>query len=315
MRVVITGGSGLIGRALTAALLADGHAVTVLTRDPARAQSRAPTGAQVVGWNLQPGGAWESALDGADAVVNLAGESISAWPWTAGRKRRIRDSRVDATRAIAAALAQPGRPRVLVNGSAVGYYGDAGDRPLPESAPPGADFLAAVVVEWEREARAAEAHGVRVALARAGVVLAAEGGALAPIAVPFKFFLGGVMGRPEQWFPWIHLADEVGLLRLAIDTADLSGPINLVGPEPVTMATFSRTIGRVLNRPTWLPGAALGMKIVLGEQSTVVLSSAKVIPEVAQRLGYQYAYPTHEAALRAALRQEAATLPETAQRP
>src|SRR5687768_9241720 len=142
MRVVITGGSGLIGRALTAALLADGHAVTVLTRDPASAQPKLPAGARAVGWDLQPGGAWESALDGADAVVNLAGESISAWPWTADRKRRIRDSRVDATRAIVGALAKPDRPRVLVNGSAIGYYGDAGDRPLPETAPPGSDFLA-----------------------------------------------------------------------------------------------------------------------------------------------------------------------------
>jgi uncharacterized protein (TIGR01777 family) len=274
----------------------------VLTRDPARAGAKLPAGAQAVGWDLQPGGAWEATLDGCDAVVNLAGESISAWPWTADRKRRVRDSRLQATRAIVGALAQPGRPRVLVNGSAIGYYGDGGDRPLPETAPPGGDFLASVVGEWEREARAAEAHGVRVALARTGVVLAAEGGALTPIALPFKFFLGGVMGRPNQWFAWVHLADEVGLLRRVIDTPDLAGPINLVGPEPVTMAAFSRTIGRILGRPTWLPGAALGMKIVLGEQSTVALASQRVIPEVAQRLGYQYAYPTHEAALRAALR-------------
>jgi uncharacterized protein (TIGR01777 family) len=286
-------------------LAADGHQVVVLTRNAGAARSKAPAGAQLVSWDLQPGGAWETALDGVDAVVNLAGESIAGLPWTAARKRRIRDSRVNTTRAIVAALAGPNRPKVLVNGSAVGYYGDSGDRLLPETAPAGNDFLASVVQDWEREALAAEAAGVRVALIRTGIVLTARGGALVPIALPFKFFLGGTMGYPNQWVPWIHLADEVGLIRLALATPTVRGPLNAVGPEPVTMQTFCQTIGRILGRPSWLPGAAFGMKLVLGEQARVVLASMKVVPAVAQAHGYQYLYPTHEAALRAALRPDA----------
>jgi uncharacterized protein (TIGR01777 family) len=142
---------------------------------------------------------------------------------------------------------------------------------------------------------------VRVVLIRTGIVLAASGGALRPIVLPFRFFLGGVMGRPDQWVPWIHLADEVGLIRLALDNPAVSGPLNAVGPEPVTMSTFCQTIGRLLGRPTWLPGAALGMKLFLGEQATVLLASQRVVPAVAQQAGYGFQYPTHEAALRAAL--------------
>ena len=321
MRIVIAGGTGLIGSALTRSLLADGHQVVVLTRDAAGARTRLPAGAEAVAWDLQPGGAWESVLDGADAVVNLAGESIGSGLWTAARKQRIRGSRVDATRALAAALARPNRPRVLVNGSAVGYYGDRGDEALPETASPGADFLASVVQEWEGAARAAAAHGVRVVLVRSGIVLAPQagtgppialpvkflrgepiaGGVLAMLALPYRFFLGGTMGRPNQWVPWIHLDDEVGLIRLALDTPALSGPLNAVAPEAVTMGAFCRTIGRILGRPTWLPGAAIGMKLALRDQAVVVLASLKVMPAVAERFNYQFVYPTHEAALRAAL--------------
>lgn len=301
MRVVIAGGSGLIGRALTQSLLADGHAVVVLSRNAPRARPRLPASAEVVTWEQQPGGVWEAALDGADAVVNLAGETVAGLPWTAARKRRIRNSRITATTALTGALAAPNRPRVLINASAVGYYGDGGAAALPETAPAGHDFLAAVVVAWEAAARAAEAHGARVALIRSGIVLSPEGGALTPIALPFRFFLGGVMGRPEQWTPWIHIDDEIGLIRLALEHSAASGPINAAGPEPVTMATFSHTIGRLLGRPTWLPGAAIGMRLLLGEQADVVLASLKVVPAVAERLGYRFRYPTHTAALRAVL--------------
>jgi uncharacterized protein (TIGR01777 family) len=301
MRVVIAGGSGLIGSALTRALLTDGHAVVVLTRDAARAGARLPARAQAVTWDLQPGGAWETALDGGDAVVNLAGATVAGLPWTAARKRRIRDSRITATTALVAALAAPNRPRVLVNASAVGYYGDGGDAPLPESAPAGHDFLASVVVDWEAAARTAEAHGVRVAMIRTGIVLSPAGGALTPIVLPFRFFLGGVMGRPEQWVPWIHIDDEIGLFRLALENPAASGPINAAGPAPVTMAAFSHTIGRLLHRPTWLPGAAFGMKLLLQEQADVVLASLKVVPAAAERHGYRFRYPTHEAALREVL--------------
>jgi hypothetical protein len=302
MRVVITGGTGLIGSALTRSLLADGHQVVVLTRDAAAARRKVPAGAQAVGWDMRPGGEWESALDGADAVVNLAGATVAGLPWTAARKRRIRESRVNATRAIVAALAAANRPRVLVNASGSHFYGDGGDKPLPETAPAGHDFLASVVRDWEREAVAAEASGVRVALMRSGIVLAAEGGALTPMALAFKFFLGGTLGYPHQWVAWIHIADEVGLIRLALENPALKGPCNAVGPEPVTMETFCRTIGHILGRPSWLPGAAFGMKLVLGEQATVLLASQKLVPAVVQGLNYQYVYPTHDAALRAALR-------------
>lgn len=307
MRVVVAGGTGLIGSALVRSLVDGGHQATVLTRDAARAGARLPAEVEAVTWDLRPGGAWEAALEGADAVVNLAGESVASGLWTAARKRRIRASRVDATRAIVAALARPGRPRVLVNGSAIGYYGDSGDRPLPETAPAGSDFLASVVVDWEREARTAEAHGVRVVRLRTALVLAAAGGALVPIVLPFKFFLGGTMGRAGQWVSWIHLDDEVGLIRLALENASLRGPMNAVAPEAVTMEEFCRTIGRILRRPSWLPGVAIGMKLLLREQSDVLLASQRVLPKVAERAGYQFRYPTHEAALRAVLRREGDT--------
>ena len=301
MHVVITGGTGLIGRALVESLRRDNHAVTVLTRDAARAQPRLPAGATALTWDASPGGVWETALEGADAVVNLAGDPISAIPWTPARKRRIRESRMRATRAIVQALDAPNRPRILINGSGVHYYGDGGDQLLPETAPPGSGFLESIVQDWEAEARAAEAHGARVALIRTGIVLAREGGALPLLALPFRLFVGGTMGRPEQWVPWIHLDDEVGIIRLALERAEASGPINAAGPEPVTMKTFSEGIGRVLGRPTWLPGAAIGMRLLPGGQGDVLLTSQKIVPAVAQGLGYQFRYPTHEAALRAAL--------------
>jgi hypothetical protein len=301
MHVVITGGTGLIGLALARSLESDGHRVTVLTRDPARARTTLPAGVQAVGWNAGLDGDWPAALDGADAVVNLAGESIAGGIWTAARKRRIRESRVLATRAIVAALAAPNRPRALVNGSAVGYYGDGGDLPLPETAPAGSDFLASVISDWEREARAAEAHGVRVALIRTGIVVAREGGALPLLALPFRFFLGGSMGRPAQWVPWIHLEDEVGIIRLALEQPAASGPINAAGPEPVRMAAFSAGIGQALGRPSWLPGASIGMRLLPGGQGAVLLASQKLVPAAAQALGYRFVYPTHTAALEAAL--------------
>lgn len=306
MRIIVAGGTGLIGGALIRSLLADRHEVIVLTRDLPRAQARLPGQATAVAWDLQADGAWTTALDGADAVVNLAGEAVAGGLWTAARKERIRTSRLMATRAIVAALAAANRPQLLINGSAVGYYGDGAERELTETAPAGSDFLAGVVREWEAAAREAEHLGVRVVLIRTGVVLAAQGGALVPIVLPFRFFLGGTMGWPNQWFPWIHIDDEIGLIRLALDNSAASGPINAVGPEPVTMTTFCQSIGQVLGRPSWLPGAPLGMKLLLGEQSQVLLASLKVVPDAARALGYQFIFPTHRLALQAALGKESA---------
>jgi hypothetical protein len=217
--------------------------------------------------------------------------------WTTARKQQIRASRLAATEALVAALAAPGRPRRLVSGSAVGYYGDRGDSELSEAAEAGHDFLAEVCRAWEQAAQAAEQYGVRVVRLRTGVVLAPRGGALTPIVLPFRFFLGGVMGWPQQWLPWLHLDDEVGLLRLALEHPAVSGPLNAVAPEPVTMSRFCQTIGRELGRPCWLPGAPIGLKLLLGEQANVVLASLKVVPAAALALGYRFRFSTHEAAL------------------
>ncbi len=295
MKVVVAGATGVIGRPLVAELVRCGHTVVVLSR---RAEAEVP-GAQVVAWQPPHGGPWERELVGADAVVNLAGAPVAAAPWTAAEKARILGSRVEATRAIVTALgrADP-RPATLVNASAIGYYGDRGAERLTEVSAPGSGFLARVCVAWEAEARRAEALGVRVVLARTGVVLAREGGALPALVLPFRFFLGGPLGDPGLWLAWIHLADEVGMLTWALDEARLSGPVNLVAPHPVRLDEFTAAIGRVLGRPSWLPVPAFALRTILGERYEALFASLRVYPAVAERLGYSFRFPDLEPALR-----------------
>jgi uncharacterized protein (TIGR01777 family) len=287
MRVLVTGGTGLVGKPACDALRAAGHAVTVVSRDPGRVPARA------VGWD-----ALGTVMSETDAVVNLAGESIAAGRWTATRKAAIRRSRVEGTRALVEAMAAADpRPGVLVSASAIGYYGDRGPVALDESAGPGDDFLARVCVAWEAEAQRAEDLGVRVVRLRIGVVLAPDGGALSAMLLPFRAGLGGPLGGGSQWMSWVYRGDVVGLIRDAVSNDGYAGAVNATAPNPVTNKDFVRALGRALHRPAVLPVPAVGLRLALGEMATLLLASQRVLPTVAQRLGYAWQEPELPAAL------------------
>jgi uncharacterized protein (TIGR01777 family) len=292
VNVFITGATGLIGRSLGAALAARGDRVTALSR---RAGAPLPSGVALVEGDPAVPGPWTEALRRADAVVHLAGEPVAGGRWTAARKARIAASRLDSTRLVAEAVAAGG-PAVLVQGSAVGYYGDRGDLALDEAAAPGQGFLADLSVRWE-EAAAPAAARARVVRVRTGVVLAREGGALPVLARPFRLFAGGALGDGRAWQPWIHLADQVGLLLLALDDARATGPLNAVAPNPVRQAELARTLAGVLHRPNLLPVPELALRLAVGEMAEVLLASQRVVPARALALGYRFRYPELQAAL------------------
>ena len=302
MKVVIAGGTGFLGRALAQACLRDGDEVVVLSRS-ASPPPGAPAGARHVRWTPDgTPGDWARALEDAVVVFNLAGEPIAARRWSAAQKARIRDSRIRATRSIVAALAGLASPPVLVNASAVGYYGSRGDEVLTESAAPGTDFLARVCIEWEREAMGAERAGARVVLLRTGLVLAREGGALPPLLLPFRLFVGGPLGSGRQYWPWIHRDDWVALARFLARTPAASGPFNLTAPAPATNRELSAALGRVLRRPSALPTPAFALRILLGEMAdALLLASQRARPERALAMGFRFTYTELEPALRAAL--------------
>jgi uncharacterized protein (TIGR01777 family) len=294
MRIVIAGGSGLLGSALAARLQHDGDTVAVLTRRRRRTFD--------VVWNPDaplPSEPWVEVVGAADAVINLAGESISGGRWTAARKAVLRDSRVRATRALAHAIQAAGqKPLAFLSGSAIGIYGPRGDEPVTEQAPPGSDFLSALAVRWEEEAMAV-ASLTRVVLLRTGVVLAREGGALPQMALPFRFFAGGPIGSGRQGVSWIHVDDWVQMVRWAIDMPSVEGPLNVTAPEPVSNAEFARALGGVLARPAILPTPAFAVRLLLGEMATVVVAGQRVVPAKAESLGFRFNYPRLEPALRA----------------
>jgi uncharacterized protein len=293
MKVVVAGGSGFLGAALVKRLETEGNEVRVL--------SRRPRSANEIAWTPDgTAGPWASALDDADAVVNLAGESIASGRWTAARKARIRDSRILATRSLVAAMQRTARrPSVFISGSAIGYYGPRGNEPVTEQTPPGDDFLAMVCREWEAEALRG-ASSARVVLLRTGIVLAQEGGALPQMALPFKLFAGGPVGSGQQYQPWIHRDDWVTMAAWALRTPVVSGPLNVTAPNPVTNREFAQTLGRVLGRPAFVPAPAFAMRLALGEMAdALLLTGARVIPAHAQAMGFHFQYPTLEPALRA----------------
>jgi len=247
-------------------------------------------------------GNWIASIGSADGIVNLAGAPVTDRRWTAEEKTRILRSRVDATNTLVGAMRQVAKPpRVLVNASAIGYYGSRADEVLTEDTGAGNDFLAGVVVKWEASARGAEQLGVRVALIRTGIVLGKGGGALPRLLLPFKLFVGGTMGPPGQWVSWIHLEDEIGLIVMALDSPAAAGPVNATAPNPVTMRDFSRAMGRALHRPTWAPGIPAAMRLALGERAEVVFASLRVMPERALQLGYQFRHAEIEEALQSLL--------------
>jgi len=299
MRITIAGGTGFLGRPLAEALVRDGHTGTILTRAP-ESQSPVP-GLDLVAWTPDGNaGAWAAAVDGSDAVVNLSGESIAGGRWTPERKQRIRESRVLATRSLVRAIAMAHKPpRVLVSGSAVGYYGPLGDETVSEDHPAGRDFLAEVCQAWESEARSAASHG-RVVLVRTGLVLARDGGALPRMLPPFWVGAGGPVGSGRQYWPWIHRTDWINVIRWALGSGIVEGAINATAPNPVTNAAFAKALGQALGRPAVLPAPAFALKLLLGEMAdALLLSGQRAVPAKAERLGFSFAYPALSDALHA----------------
>jgi uncharacterized protein (TIGR01777 family) len=305
MRVVIAGGSGLIGRRLSASLIADGHVVRVLTRNVDRARRRLRPTAEAVAWDPQGDrGAIVDALWGMDAVVNLAGASIGGGPWTPGRKRAILESRLQATEAIVEGIERlpvGERPTVLVNASGIDVYGDRRDVELAEDGPTADTFLARVSIAWEAAARAAEPLGVRVVLCRTSFVISAEAPAFRLLTLPSRLFLGGRLGRGDQPFTWLHVGDVVGLYALALRDPSISGPLNLVAPETPPQRDVARAIGRVLGRPAAFPAPAALLRLLLWCQADLLLHGRRAVPAKAIAAGYVFRFPTIEAALREAL--------------
>jgi len=267
-----------------------------VSRSPVKPQGLAV--AEVYQWDPPSGPLPRAALDGVDAVVNLAGEPLDARRWSDQQKRLIRDSRIVTTRNLVEELRSVDRkPAVLVSGSAVGFYGDRGDEQLEETSPAGHGFMSEVCEEWEREAARAIELGVRVVQVRTGVVLSGEGGALQKMLAPFKLGLGGPLGSGKQWFPWIHIKDIVGIFRHSIVTSSLAGPVNGVAPEPVTNREFTRELARALHRPAFLPVPEMALRVLMGEMSAVLFGSQRVVPKAALASGYQFHYPLLESAL------------------
>jgi uncharacterized protein (TIGR01777 family) len=299
VRIAVTGSSGLIGTALVGRLRADGHDVLRLVR-------RTPRTADEHRWDPQHRRIDPQLLADADAVVNLAGTPIRPRPFTAGYRQQLLDSRVDATATVsqalaAAAAADPGRPRVLLSASAVGFYGDTGDEVVVESAPPGSDFLAGLCARWEAATAAAEQAGVRVAHLRTGLVLGREALLSRVLGLVFGAGLGGRLGSGRQYWPWISLDDEIGAICFLL-TADVCGPVNLTAPEPVTNAEFTRRLGALVRRPTVLAVPGPVIKLALGEFGrTSVLAGQRAVPARLREAGYPFARPDLDDALRAAL--------------
>jgi uncharacterized protein len=297
MDVVITGSSGLIGHALTAALSQAGHRPIHMVRRPPKA------GADEIRWQPDEGSIDAASLEGVDAVVNLAGAGIGDKRWNDDYKKLLRSSRIDGTILLANTLASlTRRPQCLLSGSAIGYYGDRGDEILTEQSPPGQSFLAQLTVDWEAAAEGAAQAGIRTVTLRTGIVLTGRGGALSKMLPLFRFGLGGKFGSGRQYQSWITLDDEVGAI-VHLLTSSVAGPVNLTAPEPVTNAGFTRALGSVLGRPTLVPVPAFGPKLLLGAEmaGSLLFDSARVMPEVLKADGYAFAHPDITSGLRAAL--------------
>ncbi len=294
MNILVTGSSGLVGSALLPSLAKEGHSVTRLVR------STATTGESAATWDPERGQLSAAALEGFDAVVHLAGENIAAGRWTAARKARIRDSRVKGTGLLSETLARLERPpRVLISASGVGYYGSRGDEVLTEESSPGTGFLAEVCRDWEGATAPAARRGIRVAIPRFGVIFSAQGGALAKMLTPFRLGVGGRIGDGRQFMSWVALDDAVGAIHHALTTEALQGPVNVVAPHPVTNAEFTKTLGRVLGRPTLFPMPAFAARLAFGEMADeLLLVSQRAKPARLLDAHYAFHFPDLEGALR-----------------
>jgi uncharacterized protein len=293
MNILVTGSSGLVGSALIPALTAEGHRVSRLVR------SKSNLGIRDTFWDPAGGELYSPPLEGLDGVVHLAGESIAGGRWTKGRKLRIRESRIQGTRLLSESLARLTHPpKVLISGSAIGYYGNRGQEILTELAPPGSNFLAGVCQDWEAVANAAAESGIRVVTLRTGVVLSPRGGALARMLLPFRMGVGGVVGSGKQYMSWISIDDLVRIILYALKIETVKGPVNAVAPKPVTNGEFTRTLGRVLRRPTVFPMPGFAARLAFGEMADeLLLASARVVPAKLEASGFVFRHPDLESAL------------------
>ena len=305
MKIVIAGGSGFLGGPLAEMYAEEGHDVRVLTRSLMAGDTRHDPGTGVpgvtkVGWKPDgKSGPWAAALDSADALVNLAGESIAGKRWTAQRKAALRDSRLLATRSLTSALAAaPHPPAVFISSSAVGYYGPSGPDPKTEEAPAGSDFLAHLCEDWEAAARSVSRPETRTVILRTGIVLERSGGALPQMMRPFRFFAGGRVGSGTQYISWIHRLDWIEIVRWIVQTPEVASTLNATAPHPVTNREFARALGRSMHRPSLLPTPGFAVKVVLGEMAESVLTGQRVLPARAQRHGYHFRYPEIDQAFR-----------------
>jgi uncharacterized protein (TIGR01777 family) len=291
MKVAVTGATGLVGGALSRNLIQAGHQVVALARNPEKAKQKIPQ-VEAVAWNATSGISPDQALEGLDAVVHLAGESLAAGRWTSRRKRRIVESRVLGTRNLVEALSRcQSPPRVLVNASAIGYYGSSEDQVFEETSPAGEDFLAELCQQWESEATRATESGVRVVLLRSGFILSNEGGALPRMLPPFRMGLGGPLGSGKQWMSWIHIKDEVGAILYAIEKEGVEGPLNLTAPNPVTNADFTSALALALRRPAFFRVPGFVLRLILGEMAeTLLLSGQRVVPSNLEKNGYRFRF-------------------------
>jgi uncharacterized protein len=295
MKIAITGATGFVGSRLVARLHQDGHNILVLTRNPASAQRTFPPQAfphvEILAYTPTVSGAWQDQIAGCDAVVNLAGEPIAEGRWTPEQKQKILNSRQLGTQKIVEAIAKADpKPAVLINPSAIGYYGTSEMATFDETSATGNDFLAQVCQTWEAEAQKVKAAGVRLVILRFGIVLG-NGGALGKMIAPFKLFAGGPIGSGRQWLSWIHLDDLVKLITTAVTNPEMEGIYNATAPHPVRMAEFSQSLGEVMQRPSWLPVPGFALEALLGDSSMIVLEGQKVIPQRTLATGFEYEYP------------------------
>jgi uncharacterized protein len=305
MHIVVTGGTGFIGRALCESLFHAGHRVSILTRNAREASHLLGAIVTAVEWNGREAGAWEDCLEEADAVINLAGAPIADARWTNGRKRLLTESRVLTTRLLVGAMfRRSSPPQTLISASGIGYYGASDDRVLDERAARGRGFLADLCLAWETEALRAAEFGMRVVILRTGMVLEKDGGALPKMLLPFRIFAGGPILPGTQWVSWIHRRDHIGLIQWALTTPSVSGPLNAVAPGAVTMHMFCEALGKELHRPAWLPVPGLVLQATLGELGTLMTTGQRVTSTKALSGGYPFHYPTLEPALRAILKKE-----------
>jgi uncharacterized protein len=301
MKIAIVGATGFVGSRLVGQLQTQGHQVKILTRQPGTATSRFPQ-AEIVGYTPLQSGEWQKSISGCDAVVNLAGEPIAEKRWTPAQKQTILDSRKLGTQKIVEAISQAEvKPQVLINASAIGYYGTSETAKFDETSPAGTDFLAEVCTAWETAAQAVTASGTRLVILRMGIVLGENGGALGKMLAPFSAFVGGPIGSGKQWFSWIHRDDVVKLIITAITDTQMQGVYNATAPNPVTMQDFAQTLGTVMSRPSWLPVPNFALEAMLGEGAIVVLQGQQVIPTQTIAQGFNFQYPQLQPALTAIL--------------